>query len=139
MRSFARLDLLVLVGVTLLAVGDVTRAAQPPIKIIFDTDVDHDCDDIGALYILHGAVERGEAQLLATMGCTSSVAIAPCLDAINTWFGRPQIPVGTLKDEGFLDHKGFANELIRRYPHKHSSGRDYPDAVTLYCRYFIEP
>lgn len=35
---------------------------ETPISIIFDSDVDHDCDDIGALYILHGAVERGEAK-----------------------------------------------------------------------------
>ncbi len=111
---------------------------ETPISVIFDSDVDHDCDDIGALYILHGAVERGEAKLLATMGCTSSVAIAPCLDAINTWFGRPEIPVGTLKDEGFLDHKGFANEIIRRYPHKHSSGKDYPDAMALYRQILAE-
>ncbi len=39
--------------------------------------VDHDGDDIGALYILHGAVQRGEAELLVTLGCTSSDAIAP--------------------------------------------------------------
>lgn len=108
------------------------HATEHPVNIIFDSDVDHDCDDIGALYILHGAVERGEAKLLATMGCTSSIAIAPCLDAINTWFGRPEIPVGTLKDKGFLDHKGFANEIIRRYPHRFASGSDYPDAVALY-------
>ncbi|WP_202921648.1 nucleoside hydrolase [Anatilimnocola aggregata] len=120
---------IVLVGHALPEAG---QAAEPPLKIIFDTDVDHDCDDIGALFMLHGAVERGQAHLLATMGCTSSVAIAPCLDAINTWFGRPEIPVGTLKDESFLDHKGFANEIIRHYPHKHASGQDYPDAVTLY-------
>lgn len=118
---------MVCVGALQTAYGNET-----PTSIIFDSDVDHDCDDIGALYMLHGAVERGEAKLLATMGCTSSVAIAPCLDAINTWFGRPEIPVGTLKDEGFLDHSGFANEIIRRYPHKHSSGKDYPDAVSLY-------
>jgi len=108
------------------------HAAEPPLNIIFDTDVDHDCDDIGALFMLHGAVERGEAKLLATIGCTSTVEIAPALDAINTWFGRPEIPVGTLKDEGFLDHKGFAASIIRNYPSKFSSGKDYPDAVTLY-------
>lgn len=132
MKSLSRLILcsaIILVGQ---AMSVASQAAEPPVRIIFDTDVDHDCDDIGALFILHGAVERGEAQLLATMGCTSSVAIAPCLDAVNTWFGRPEIPVGTLKDQGFLDHKGFANEIIRRYPHKYSSGKDYPDAVALY-------
>ena len=89
-------------------------AAEPPVRIIFDTDVDHDCDDIGALFLLHGALQRGEAKLLATIGCTSTDQIAPCLDAINTWFGRPDIPVATLKDKGFLDHQGFAAEIARR-------------------------
>lgn len=109
-----------------------SHGAESRTSIILDTDVDHDCDDIGALFMLHGAVERGEAKLLATMGCTSSTAIAPCLDAINTWFGRAEIPVGTLKDKDFHDHKGFANEMILRYPHQHPSGADYPDAVHLY-------
>ncbi len=106
--------------------------AAAPVNIIFDTDVDHDCDDIAALFMLHAAVERGEAKLLATIGCTSTDEIAPALDAINTWFGRPEIPVGTLKDKGFLDHKGFARELIAHYPSKFRSGKDYPDATALY-------
>jgi hypothetical protein len=110
----------------------VILAASAPVSVIFDTDVDHDCDDIGALYILHGAVHRGEANLLATIGCTSTDEIAPALDAINTWFGRPEIPVGTLKDKGLIDHKGFAADLIKHYPSKFSSGKDYPDAVALY-------
>jgi len=109
-------------------------ADSTPIRVILDTDVDQDCDDIGALFVLHGGVELGEVRLLATIGCTSSDAIAPCLDAINTWFGRPEIPVGTLKDREFLAHTGFADELIQRYPHRFPSGQDYPDAVTLYRR-----
>ena len=119
-------------AVALLATSPLATAAEGPVNIIFDSDVDHDCDDIGALFMLHGAVERGEAKLLATIGCTSTDEIAPALDAINTWFGRPEIPVGTLKDKGFLDHKGFAAELIKHYPGKFRSGKDYPDAVALY-------
>ena len=107
-------------------------SAAGPVNIIFDSDVDHDCDDIAALFMLHAAVQRGEARLLATMGCTSTDEIAPALDAVNTWFGRPEIPVGTLKDLGFLDHKGFARELIAHYPARFRSGKDYPDAVALY-------
>ena len=119
-------------AVALLATSPLATAAEDPVNIIFDSDVDHDCDDIGALFMLHGAVERGEAKLLATIGCTSTDEIAPALDAINTWFGRPEIPVGTLKDKGFLDHKGFAIDLIAHYPSKFRSGKDYPDAVALY-------
>jgi len=112
----------------------IARAADtpPPVGIIFDTDMGGDCDDVGALFVLHGAVERGEAKLLATMGCTSSTAIAPCLDAINTWFARPGIPVGTLKDAGFLAGPGFPAELVKRFPHRHPASADYPDALAVY-------
>ena len=103
-------------------------------NVILDSDVDHDCDDIGALFLLHGAVQRGEVRLLATIGCTSTDEIAPCLDAINRWFGRPGIPVATLKDKGFLTHKGFAAEIAKRYPCKFPGGKDYPDAVATYRR-----
>ena len=123
--------LLCVAGMT---VSTTTMAAEPPVRIIFDSDVDHDCDDIGALFMLHGAVQRGEAKLLATICCTSTDVGAPCLDAINTWFGHPEIPVATLKDKGFLDHKGFGAEIARRYPCRHRSGKDYPDAVATYRR-----
>ena len=116
----------------LFAATGMCQAPEPPVNIIFDTDMGGDCDDVGALFILHGAVERGEANILATMGCTSSEAIAPCLDAINTWFGRPEIPVGTLKDPGLLANPGYPGEIIRHFPHKFPSSKDYPDAVTLY-------
>ena len=121
-----------LASVAFFASAPFAAAAGGAVNIIFDSDVDHDCDDIAALFMLHAAVERGEANLLATIGCTSTNEIAPALDAINTWFGRPEIPVGTLKDVGFLDHKGFAIDLIANYPSKFRSGKDYPDAVVLY-------
>ena len=113
-------------------VASAVRAADAPVNLIFDTDMGGDCDDVGALFVLHGAVERGEAKLLATMGCVSADAIAPALDAINTWFGRPEIPVGTLKDPGFIAGPHYTSEIARRFPHKFPSGRDYPDAVALY-------
>jgi hypothetical protein len=109
-----------------------TSGVRPPVNIILDTDMGGDCDDVGALFLLHGAVERGEAKLLATMGCISSDAIAPALDAINTWFGRPEIAVGTLKEPGFLAGPHYTAEIARRFPHKFTSGKDYPDAVALY-------
>ncbi len=115
----------------MVCIGEVV-AAPPPVPIIFDTDMGGDCDDVGALFVLHGAVQRGEARLLGTMGCVSTRSIAPCLDAINTWFGRPEIPVGTLKDEGLLDGHGFPDELIKRFPHRHPTSSDYPDALALY-------
>ena len=65
-----------LVAATLIAVS-ARLAAEAPVPVIFHTDMGGDCDDVGALFVMHGAVQRGEAKLLATMGCTSSEAIAP--------------------------------------------------------------
>ncbi|QDV30481.1 Inosine-uridine preferring nucleoside hydrolase [Planctopirus ephydatiae] len=113
-------------------------AAEPPHTVIFDTDAGGDCDDIGALFLLHGAVERGEAKLLATMGCTSSKTIAPCLDAVNGWFGRSDIPVGTLKDDGLLPNSSYTAEVVRRFPHKFPESKDYPDAVVLYRQLLLK-
>ena len=124
--------LLTAITVALLAPTRVCQAAESPTNIVFDTDMGGDCDDVGALFLLHGAVERGHAKLLATMGCVSADAIAPCLDAINTWFGHGEIPVGTLKDRGFLAGSHYTGRVAKRFPHRLPSGKDYPDAVTLY-------
>ena len=132
MHLLSRLVWVAAIASTLLVATRVCPAAEPPVNIIFDTDMGGDCDDVGALFILHGAVERGEARLLATMGCVSSDAIAPALDGINTWFGRPEIPVGTLKDPGLLVGPHYTAELARRFPRRFPNGKDYPDAVTLY-------
>jgi len=78
--------LLTSMGTGVLAADAPPISTVAPVSIIFDTDMGGDCDDVGALFILHGAVERGEAGLLATMGCVSADAIAPALDGINTWF-----------------------------------------------------
>lgn len=123
---------LILVMLCMVTVCTVVPAGEAPRNVIFDTDMGGDCDDVGALFLLHGAVESGEVNLLATMGCTSSAAIAPAIDAINTWFGRPEIPVGTLKDSGFHTDPGYPAELIKHYPRKFATSAEYPDAVVLY-------
>ena len=128
MNLISRIILSAIAG-SLLA-GPCTGAE--PLNIIYDTDMGGDCDDVGALFMLHGAVERGEAKLLATMGCVSSPTVAPAIDAINRWFGRPEIPVGTLKDPGFLDGWSYTNWIAGSYPRRFATSSEYPDAVTLY-------
>jgi len=109
-----------------------TVARAEPVNVIFDTDIGPDCDDVGAVAVLHSLADRGETRLLAMMVCTSPQWGAPCLDALNTYFGRPDIPIGTLKDAGFLDKSGYPEAIARRYPHDLASGVDAPDATVLY-------
>ena len=67
---------------------------DPTVNIIFDTDIDSDVDDAGAMALLHSYVQQGKVNLLAVVGCCNSGYAAPCIDAINTYYGLPDVPVG---------------------------------------------
>ena len=41
------------------------RESSGVVKLIFDTDMDFDVDDVGALCAAHGLVSLGEAEILA--------------------------------------------------------------------------
>ncbi|MCD6441217.1 MAG: nucleoside hydrolase, partial [Candidatus Marinimicrobia bacterium] len=66
-------------------------------KVIFDTDIGPDWDDVGATATLHALANSGEAEILAMMvssGGHTATWGPPCLDAFNTYYGRPDIPIG---------------------------------------------
>ncbi len=110
-------------------------ASAQPVKIIFDSDIGPDCDDAGAMAVLHALADNGEAEILGMACCTSSEWGAPCLDAINTYYGRPDIPVGTLKAKGFLaeaKHEQYNKGVAQEFPNNLGSGKNAPDAVRLY-------
>ena len=64
------------------------------VRIIFDTDIGTDVDDAGALAILPIMADRGEAEILATRSANRNRWCGPALDAINTYYGRGDMPVG---------------------------------------------
>lgn len=66
---------------------------KPKTKIIFDTDIGSDCDDAGALAMLHRLCDAGECELLAVSACYDSPYVAGCIDAINRYYGHV-VPVG---------------------------------------------
>lgn len=63
------------------------------IKIIFDTDIGGDCDDTGALAMVHRLAEKGLCELLCVTVSTSNPYSAGCADAINRWYNRV-VPIG---------------------------------------------
>jgi inosine-uridine nucleoside N-ribohydrolase len=79
-----------------------------PVKIIFDTDLDTDCDDAGALAILHVLADRGEVEILAVV-CDVPVESCPaCARAINEWYGREGIPVGAVLEPAWRQNPRYA-------------------------------
>ncbi|HNQ90812.1 MAG TPA: nucleoside hydrolase [Verrucomicrobiota bacterium] len=84
-----------------------TVSARPnakPVRILFDTDLGSDCDDAGALAILHVYADRGLAEILGCLYSSGKVPYgAGVLQAINTYYRRPEIPVGAAHDDAVGD------------------------------------
>jgi hypothetical protein len=111
-----------------------SRPATQPVKVVFDTDMDSDCDDVGALAVLHALADRGECQILATVVSTKNPASAACVDGINTYYGRPDLPIGAPKGEGTQKASKYAAQIAAAFPHDLRSGDDAPDAREVYRR-----
>ena len=105
-------------------------------KVLFDTDMDTDCDDAGALAMLHAFADRGEVEILATTVSSRYRWSAPAVDVINTYYGRPDLPIGVPKGEGAtLDRTyRYAQPLAEAFPHDLPSNEAAPDAVDVYRR-----
>jgi hypothetical protein len=72
-----------------------SAGAGIPEKIIFDTDMGSDCDDAGALALLHSYADQGKAEILACIYSSGKVPYgAGVVEAINIYYGRGAIPVG---------------------------------------------
>ena len=112
-----------------------------PVKIILDTDFGNDCDDTGALAILHQMVYNGEAELLATMYPMNDDWGAAAIDAVNTYYGKPNIPIGTYKGDYVYKgkHNDFYNSnLANNFPNDLKTGKNAPDAIALYRKILSE-
>jgi hypothetical protein len=103
-----------------------------PVPIIFDTDLGSDVDDAGAVAVLHALADRGEARILAMGVSVAHPWSAPCLDALNTYYGRPDIPIGMLKGPGIDDGCKYAQPIAAEFPHDLKSAAEAPDVVRLY-------
>jgi inosine-uridine nucleoside N-ribohydrolase len=85
-------------------------------KIIFDTDMGSDCDDVGALALLNVYADRGEAEILGCIYSSGKVPFgAGVIDAINTWYNRGNTPVGANYNNEVGDPKDkmLAQKLAR--------------------------
>lgn len=131
-----------LLSVLLLADGNLRGFAQdPPIKLIFDTDMGNDCDDALALAMIHSLQSRGECELLAVTITKDHELAAPFVDCVNTFYGRGNIPIGVCRNSGKTTDAGKYNQVAKiadggklRFPHDLLSGNDAPTAVEVLRR-----
>ncbi len=94
-----------------------------PVPIILDTDIDTDCDDVGALAMLHALANNGEAEILGVICDAPTVWGAPCIKAINRYYGRAETPVGTIQVDDYETNLRY--ELYRQHLELMGKGRVY--------------
>jgi hypothetical protein len=119
-----------------LALASLAQAA--PVKLIFDTDMGNDVDDLMALAMIHNLQKRGACDLLAVTITKDHPQAAAFVDAINTFYDYPDVPIGVVRN-GATPQPGKFNLLAEeknadgalRYPHDLKSGDDAPEAGAL--------
>lgn len=117
-------------------------AHAQPVPIIFDTDMGNDVDDALALAVLHAFESRGEAKLLAVTLTKDNRYAATYVDLVNTFYGRPEIPIGVVKNGKTPEDSAMIRVPCERkradgtpvYPRRLEDGRTAPDASTVLRR-----
>jgi inosine-uridine nucleoside N-ribohydrolase len=94
--------------------------------------MESDVDDVGALAMLHSLADNGEAEILGTMVCSLNPWSVPTVDVINTYFKRPDLPIGAVKTFGVYRNSKFAKTISEVYPQDIGLGETAPDAIDLY-------
>lgn len=113
--------------------------------LIFDTDMDTDCDDAGALAVLCEYAKRGRAELLGIVTDVPVRHAAPCCEVIGTHYGM-QCPIGAVPAASYPAEE--TDRYVRyRAHHEHctpmrynrilaprvgKTDADYPTAANLY-------
>ena len=115
--------------------------ASEPVKLIFDTDIGNDVDDTMAIAVIHALQNRNECELLAVTITKDHAYAPPMVDLLNTFYGRPDIPIGVVKNGvtkeagkynvpvyDTLDEKGDRVFKTKITPEMYAN---LPDAVTV--------
>ena len=109
------------------------------ISIIFDTDIGNDVDDALAMGVIHALQNRAECQLLAVTITKDNHYAASMVSLLNTFYGRPNIPVGMVCGGVTPDDGKYLKEVVMTknekgedaFPRSIQLGSNVPDAVSV--------
>lgn len=107
-------------------------AAERP-KILFDTDITGDVDDVLALAMCHHLADRGACEFLGVTVSKNNPLTASFVDAENTFYGRPNLPVGVTRDANAQHRESKYLKLAESpdYPHDLKRNEEAQDAVAM--------
>lgn len=112
--------------ITLMVIYTDNTIAIP--KVIFDTDIANvdstghdrsDIDDLGALAILNALSNIQLCEIIGIVAISRSDKVVEMIDAVNTYYGNPGIPIGLKEGNDRLieDKNGFAKHISGMFEH----------------------
>jgi len=118
--------------VSLYTNAQISRIKQ--VSLILDTDIGPDYDDVGAIAIMHALADKGEVRPLAVIASNKNNLVAPTIEILNNYFGRPELPIAAPKGDApdMGASQKWPEMLVEKYPHKIKSTDEVPDAVKTY-------
>ena len=105
-----------------------------PVNVLIDLNIDGDCTNLGALSVLHVYANQNKARILAATACFNSPLATGCIKAINTYYGRPDLPVGILHRQSETHPTPFMKPVNETFRPEHPEGEDAPDSVSVLRR-----
>ena len=111
------------------------------VRVILDTDIDSDVDDVEAIAMVHALADQKKIKLLGII-VTSDDPYAPlCVSALNKHFGRPRLPIGFLKNQQEIVHREgyrYTKQISDEFPRRLKSYENAEEAVSLYRQLLSE-
>ncbi len=124
----------------ILLFNGIPLLGQP--RIIFDTDIGSDCDDAGAMAVLHKLADKGEIDLLGVIfSSNANVHGAAVCQIINGYYGRPSLPTGQYRGTARIGDKrdGYLSYLATTPDHNtHSQPDSLSELVAAYKKLLAE-
>ncbi|HXI00692.1 MAG TPA: hypothetical protein VNI52_10525 [Sphingobacteriaceae bacterium] len=152
--SIFSISLFFLIGVFYMQVLAQPGSGKKPVRIIYDTDMDLDVDDVGALAVLHALADNGEAEILGIVINAPTPYAATTAVAINKYYGRPNILVGDMPIDEYVYDRSFDKwyrnysistpygnfnvPLFKRFDHGITSRNQVWNGVQLYRKLLAE-
>jgi inosine-uridine nucleoside N-ribohydrolase len=119
----------------------ILNREKTPMRVIFETDLGNDVDDVLALDMLDMYMKEGKVNLLAICSNKDNKYSSEFIDIMNTWTGNTHIPIGIIHNgpDCENDAKNYAqcvaDSSVSGHPLFRRSIADYkllPDATELY-------
>ena len=126
---------LVVTAALLAPMPAVAQPHDPVPRVILDTDLSRWWDDATAVGLANELDRRGEIRLLGIVSNVPNPVAVAAIDAIDTAYGHPDLPVGAAagSDRGTFE-RGYTDDVVRRLRGSIDGSDDAPRAVALYRR-----